>query len=400
MKRTCILAVTFLLFLSACVHPVNTPGQAVTSTPIVAFTGTPEPTLTPTFIPTQNDPEPTQIALPGLQINTGMEGVYGFDSNINPLTGLEVTDLAKLYRRPVLTKISNFPAVGRPHAGLSLADIVFEYYIGEYMNRFLALYYSQDTPKAWPLRSGRLIDTQLTNMLGGILVYGDADPRVETIITRDLPRRAVSYSLSECPPVCGYATHSATGVWVDTAAVSEWAVSQGMDNERPDLTGLVFNTTPPPDGIPVNTLDVQYIIWNHGQWQYDPETGNYLRFIESWDGTHKYPLIPLIDQVNNEQVSFSNVVILFAEYEEFSPTYHDVHIWQNTSGQRAIYFRDGLMYEGTWVTSDPYKPVRLLNKNMEPMALNPGTTWFIIAGLNSEFSSISTDHYILNFAIP
>ncbi len=400
MKRTCILAVTFLLFLSACVHPVNTPGQAATSTPIVAFTGTPEPTLTPTFITTQNDPEPTQMTLPGLQINIGMEGVYGFDSNINPLTGLEVTDLAKLYRRPVLTKISNFPAVGRPHAGLSLADIVFEYYIGEYMNRFLALYYSQDTPKAWPLRSGRLIDTQLTNMFGGILVYGDADPRVETIITRDLPRRAVSYSLSECPPVCGYATHSATGVWVDTAAVSEWAVSQGMDNERPDLTGLVFNTTPPPDGIPVNTLDVQYIIWNHGQWQYDPETGNYLRFIESWDGTHKYPLIPLIDQVNNEQVSFSNVVILFAEYEEFSPTYHDVHIWQNTFGQRAIYFRDGLMYEGTWVTSDPYKPVRLLNKTMEPMALNPGTTWFIIAGLNSEFSSISTDHYILNFAIP
>jgi hypothetical protein len=372
----------------------------MTSTPITLSTDTPDPTLTPTIIPTENDLTETQMVLTGLQASTGIRGIYGFESNINPLTGLEVTDLSTLNRRPVLTKISNFPAEGRPHAGLSFADIVFEFYIGEYMNRFLALYYSQDTPKAWPLRSGRLIDTQLTNMFGGILVYGDADPRVETIITRDLPRRAVSYSLSECPPVCGQATHSATGVWVDTAAVTEWVKSQGMDNERPDLTGMVFTATPPPDGIPVNTLDVQYIIWNHGQWQYDPETGQYLRLIESWDGTHTYPLIPLIDKINGEQVSFTNIVILFAEYEEFSPTYHDVHIWQNTSGQRAIYFRDGLMFEGTWLTSDPYKPVRLLNKNMQPMALKPGTTWFIIAGLNSNFSSLSTDHYILNFLIP
>ncbi len=400
MKRACILATAYLLFISGCVNPAIIPSQAVTSTPTTLSTNTPDPILTSTVIPTENDLAITQIVLTGLHASTGMRGIYGFDSNINPLTGLEVTDISKLNRRPVLTKISNFPPEGRPHAGLSFADIVFEYYIGEYMNRFLALYYSQDTPKAWPLRSGRLIDTQLTNMFGGILVYGDADPRVETIITRDLPRRAISYSLSECPPVCGQATHSATGVWVDTAAVTEWANSQGMDNNRPDLSGIVFDSVPPSDGIQVNTLDIQYISWNHGQWQYDPETGNYLRLIEAWDGTNTYPLIPLIDKVNGKQVSFSNVVILFAEYEEFSPTYHDVHIWQNTSGQRAIYFRDGLMFEGTWLTSDPYKPVRLLNKNMQPMTLRPGTTWFIIAGLNSSFSSLSIDHYILNFAIP
>ena len=85
-------------------------------------------------------------------------GINGFSDDVNPLTGLVVEDPSILDRRPVLTKISNFPPVGRPHAGLSYSDIVFEYYIGEWTNRFLAIFYSQDVEEAWPLRSGRLVD--------------------------------------------------------------------------------------------------------------------------------------------------------------------------------------------------------------------------------------------------
>ena len=69
----------------------------------------------------------------------------------NPLTGLIPIDEEKLDRRPMMVKISNFPRNGRPHAGLSFADIVFEYYIGEEMNRFLALYYGNDTPQVGPI---------------------------------------------------------------------------------------------------------------------------------------------------------------------------------------------------------------------------------------------------------
>ncbi len=239
----------------------------------------------------------------------------------------------------------------------------------------------------------------LNQSVGGILVLGMRPP-VETIITRDLYGRAIPFKMAACPPICGIETHSATGVWVDTAAVTDWAVSQDLDNERPDLSGLVFDTAVPDGGIAVNTLDVEYIIWNHGQWIYDPESEQYLRYIESWDGSHEYSLIPLMDQVTGQQVKFSNVVILYAEYVQFSPTYHDALIWENTTGKRALYFRDGRMYEGSWLTFDPYKPFHLLDSNNQPMRLKPGTTWFIIAGLNSSFSAVTIDHYYLNFAIP
>lgn len=403
MKRAGILGFLFLVLLSGCVFPA----EKKQKTGIIPTVGQTQPAETAAIkplegsgLPTENPVLSTHVPLAGASEITSAGFGQGELTSLNPLTGLLVPDPTKLNRRPVLTKISNFPPEGRPHAGLSLADIVFEYYIGEYMNRFLALFYSQDTPKAWPLRSGRLIDAQLTNLFGGILVYGNADPRVETIITRDLYNRAIPFKMSPCPPVCGEETHSATGVWVDTAAVTDWAISQDMDNQRPDLSGLVFNETMPPGGVAVNTLDVEYIKWNHGQWRYDPFSGNYLRFIESWDGTSTYPLIPLIDQVTNQQVSYTNIVILFSEYIEYSPTYHDALLWDNTTGKRAIYFRDGMMYEGTWLTTSNQKPFLLLDSQNQPMRLKPGTTWFIIAGISSSFAPVTTDQYFLLFAIP
>ena len=134
-------------------------------------------------------------------------------ADINPLTGLPAPDPALLNRRPVMVKVSNYPVVGRPHAGLSYADLVFEYYIGEYINRFLAVYYSQDAPKIGPIRSGRLVDIQLTSMYQGVLAYGSADERVDAEIKKFLGDRSLAHTESPCPPICGFDPHSAAGTF-------------------------------------------------------------------------------------------------------------------------------------------------------------------------------------------
>jgi hypothetical protein len=54
-----------------------------------------------------------------------------------------VEDPSILDRRPVFVKVANYPVSGRPHAGLSFADMVFEYYIGTGGNRFIGLFYGQ-----------------------------------------------------------------------------------------------------------------------------------------------------------------------------------------------------------------------------------------------------------------
>ena len=90
-------------------------------------TPTPTVTLTPKPSPTPTKPQ-TSV------------GPDEFPEGVNPLTGLKVENPELLKRRPVLVKVANYPAEGRPHAGLSYADIVFEYYIGGGSNRFNAVY--------------------------------------------------------------------------------------------------------------------------------------------------------------------------------------------------------------------------------------------------------------------
>jgi hypothetical protein len=88
---------------------------------------------------------------------------------INPLTGLPAADPALLDRRPVMVKVSNFPRLGRPHAGLSFADIVFDYYIG-YITVRIALPSAQFGPVA----------VLIKNWLASIAVCWHTGPRIMT----------------------------------------------------------------------------------------------------------------------------------------------------------------------------------------------------------------------------
>jgi hypothetical protein len=242
--------------LSVAEADLSTPEPTFTST----STETPEPTpsLTPTFTPTF----PATVT-PTLT----PYGDFGLD--INPLTGLLVDDPTKLERRPVMVKVSNWPSSGRPHAGLTSADIVFEYFIGHQMNRFLALYYGDDADVIGPVRSGRLVDAQLVNFYQGILAYGDADPQVDGVIYDVLGPRALAFLEVPCPPMCGEATHDATGVFASSSDLTEYAERVGVDNSRPDLRGMFFQQEPLSGDADGKLLRVEYADFSIMEWRFD-----------------------------------------------------------------------------------------------------------------------------------
>src|SRR5512133_2675023 len=198
-KTTAVFTIILLLglLLAACqpAAPTEIPGleltlqgaadaprtAAPTATPLPTATNTPEPTFTPT---------PSRIQY----------GPTAFPENVNPLTGLVVSDPAILNRRPVMVKVANFPRYGRPHSGLSFADIVFDYYTGEGANRFVALFYGQDATKAGSVRSGRLIDRWLVGMYKAILGMEYADPIVYNKIVSQLGGFVISGD--HCPAIC------------------------------------------------------------------------------------------------------------------------------------------------------------------------------------------------------
>src|SRR3989304_3130789 len=111
------------------------------------------PTFTPSLAPELPESTPTATEVPTVTA-TPTPAPLGpaFAPGIDPLTGLAVDDPALLERRPMGIKVSNFPRSLRPHTGLSLADLVFEYYTEEGMTRFLAFYLGHDAPKVGPKR--------------------------------------------------------------------------------------------------------------------------------------------------------------------------------------------------------------------------------------------------------
>jgi len=134
-------------------------------------------------------------------------------------------------------------------------------------------------------------------------------------------------------------------------------------------------------------LGVMFGPEDRGEWRYDPASGKYLRWIEEIRPGNKLVMIPLVDRVTNQQLAFSNVVILYATYIEHLPTLHEILISKNDTGNRAVFFRDGVMQEGLWKVRGTNQPIQLLNPYSSPMALKPGPTWFIIVGQSSDLFS-------------
>ena len=349
--------------------------------------------IAPTRIPTWT-PYPTQA-----KNSASVLGLDGFPPNVDPLTGLTVADPKILDRRPVMVKISNFPSNARPQAGLSFADIVFEYYIGEFMYRFMGVFYGQDAKQAGPIRSGRYVDAQLVNNYGGLLMYGSADKRVDDVIREMLGDRAMNNLEAPCPVVCGGDTHL-DRVVVDTAKFTQFAFDNKVNEDRPNLTGMVFDPRVPQGDQLAMQIAVQYVKFYRGEWRYDPKTSLYMRWMDNDSLAVPPVMVPLTDSLTGNQIAFDNVVILFATYIVYNPTLHDIEIWKNTTGKRALFFRDGVMTEGLWKSVGYDRPLQFFDRWGLPYPLKPGNTWIVLVGDSSVFEQPAPGQWELRFDLP
>jgi len=378
-SRLWFAMVILLLAITAC-NPTQLSEKELAST-YAAQTQTAMPTDTATQ---EETPAPESTAMPTSESTpepVGAVGPVDFPENVNPLTGLAVADATILDRRPVLVKVANYPASGRPHAGLSFADIVFDYYIGYGSNRFAALYYGEDSSKIGPVRSGRLTDPQLASLYEGILGFQSAYITILDEINEILGDRAFNGGLNICPAICDDGRNVVYSVFADSTALTELAEERGVDQKQ-TLEGMAFDPETPEGGTAGEDVLILYSNLNRGEWVFDEESGKYLRWIEDTTGA-SLEMIPLVDSVTDEQLAFSNVVVLFAYHNEVTGTVYEINIWDNPAGGDAVIFRDGQMYEVTWATPTKTQPIRFFDENGDAFALKPGNTWISIMGNNT-----------------
>ena len=343
--------------------------------------------------------EPTQTPTPGPSKTPPPATYYIFEEGQNPLTGLAVSDPAILDRRPVMVKVSNWPREGRPHAGLSKADLVFEYFIGFQMNRFLAVYYGDNADRIGPVRSGRLVDAQLAELYQGLLAYGNADPQVDEVLIDVLDERALTFNELPCPSMCGQSTHSATGVFANSSALSDYAAENGIKNQQPDLRGMYFQPEPPEGDAHGQLLRVEYANFSIMEWRYDEALGTYNLWMEK-EGSGGLEMGLMTDRNNNEAVAFENVIVMFAEYIEYAPSLHDIVLQSVQGYQPALLFRDGMINYATWRTPEADRPIVFETPDGRSLPLKPGKTWIVIVGQASRTTQPAGGEWTIYFDLP
>lgn len=400
--RKFILPFVVLLALGACSAPpaLPTPTGAPAAPPTELPTPTPlPPTLEPTATPLPTDtPQPTATAAP-LVFGPG-----NYPATINPLTGLAVSDPALLERRPLSVKIQIFPRGQRPPWGVSLADIVYDYYQNNGMTRFHAIFYGQNAEQAGPIRSGRLFDGSIVNMYNSIFAFGGADRRIYSqFLSSSFANRLIVEGSGNCPPMCRIDPNGFNYLIADTAALSAYAIEKGISNERPNLEGMSFDSRPPAGGQPGTQIDVRHSISAYARWNYDPASNKYLRSQDTQEDMGQGEAYEaMIDRLTNQQISAANVVVLFMPhmyvYRSNSGSSEIVDADANGSGT-AYAYRDGQVYQVKWVRPGKNSVLVLTFTDGTPYPFHPGNTWFEVIGSTSKIQADGAT-IRFQFAIP
>lgn len=397
------------------VYANATPYSGEQPTPLNPIKNSLRPTATAQVFQLRATSTPFPTATPGSANMLGAVGAanaifgygpVGFPAEVDPLTGLTASDPNLLNRRPLAIKITNFPRHVRPQWGLSAADNVYEYYIGDQFTRFIAVYYGTDADRVGPVRSGRFFDEHIVRMYKSIFVFGFADERViNPWLESDLKNYLVVEQPNNCPPLCriGPKTDYNT-LYANTQQVSQYISERGTNNDRQNLDGLRFEQNAPTGGEPARHVSLYFTRLAYSLWDYDPASGRYVRSEDTQDDDGQgsnLAYAPHIDSATGKQISTDNMVVLFIPHEYFVNTETTEMVKMNFMGQGKAYaFREGQAYPIVWKRAAPETLVSLYYPDGRLYPLKPGKTWFEVMGETSAMEQQAGGNWGFKFEIP
>jgi hypothetical protein len=309
-------------------------------------------------------------------------GPYSYPDGINPLTGLPYPDDEAMARRNLIVKISNYPPLVRPQHGVNSADVVFEYEAEGGVTRFAAIFRSQSPGRVGSVRSGRLLDMELATMYRALLAYSGTSQPIQDLFLSEgfFDYQLLSPSIGHNCEDTGFCRDEELRALVpfehtlfgNTDMMWDRATSQGA-NTGWVARGFAFAEEPDPNGTPANDIFVDWYGQTDARWQYDEETGRYLRYTDS---------VPHYDAADGEQLWADNLVIIVVPHERRPDLFEpgatneslEIQLWDQNL---AYVVRDGQYYNGYWRRENRElgTALQLIYGNNQSIKLKPGRTW-------------------------
>ena len=346
-------------------------------------TNTTVPTLPP---PTQSSPPTETVAVAPPEDATPLPaswlGPTDFPPNVNPLTGETVDDPAVLQHRPIAIKVSNYPALVRPQAGLNNADLVFEHYAEGGATRFTAVFYGKDAHTVGSVRSARIIDFEIPVMYDAAFGFsGAAGANKERFAQQDWLSRIISPDFGDSGFYRAEPKDTDTDFWhtmfTDTYRLRDILQERGEDVPPNFHNGMIFSPEPPPGGTSAKQAEIGFS-GSYVTWWYDSGTGRYYR----WNDGERHD-----DANTKQQINTKNVVVISAQHvDTWIPETEvgqgaksiEIQVWGEGP---ATLFRDGQRFDGRWHRENPTDMLTFTDLDGNPLPLGIGNTWFELVPL-------------------
>ncbi len=308
------------------------------------------------------------------------------------LTGLEQDADYPQNQRATAMMVTNI-AEARPQRGLSDADVLFEIKVEGGITRFMALFQDyKELPLVGPVRSARDQFFQLAAPTQSFFIhigesvvqtaylnaanYHDLDinaDRYSDMIFWDKDRRAAGFAQE----------HTA---YIDGERIEAHIEQYDLDPAH-TYDGTFLNFQPfdepartPQDGV-ANDVLVAHSASYRSLFNYDESSGLYSM---SQYNSYKKQEEPTVDQNNDVQLSFNNVIVLFTDIHAYPE--HAAADLQKVSfdGGDAYYLSAGGYEKIAWQKGDTGNPLVLQTPSGENVFINPGKTYIAVVDKSEE----------------
>ena len=388
--RRLTLTVILALAVNACasgaerIETIDDPQTSLTTSSSTSLNSSKESTAS-------NARDTESVAPTGLAADTTStvyEGPLAVHTGLPDPNGLAVD------RPAIVVKIGNNDAQSRPQMGLAQADIVFEQLVEGLKTRFAAVFQSHIPFEVGPVRSARTTDVNLLAGLGTpAFVFSGANAT-----TLNALRRAAAAgvfvdagALRTADPFRRLETRRAPyNLWANLANLS---IAGAQSPTRLVTHGQVHNNSATEIGGVEISYQASFARTVSHLW--DPAVNGWVRV---QDGTlHATLNAELPTTLNAElpttlnaeppttlnteetaEIAPTNVVVVQVVYK-VSPADSSTPEAQTFGSGAVQVFTRGQMVQGTWSRSEQDPRWDLRDNNGNVIALEPGTTWIILA---------------------
>jgi len=279
--------------------------------------------------------------------------------------------------------VENHPDA-RPQSGLDKADIVYETLAEGGITRFVPVYYSQEPEVVGPVRSVRKyfldiiagLDDPLLMHIGGATSDNPETNALATIQRYGMKSLGISgghfWRVSDrAQPHDAYV--STVDLW-DVAELNGWTGPSTI------YTWEFKDAIPDIQNVEIQKIQTNWGGWSENLWsvvwQFDSKNNLYERY--HLKDAH-------VDAVSNEQLTASNVVIIFATQYQSNDDKGRL-IFDLIGTGRAKVFRDGKLIEAVWNKPTRTDRFMLKDDSGKNLVFNRGKSWIMIVPVGSEIT--------------